>query len=171
MKIRSRITKLIAITMAVAAMAVIGSIWTTQAQGGRLYLATDVGVYGFIPGQSLSFSVANLRTQEEGGGPVRVQAYIYDSYGNLLSQTDPVEVPPRQFRTIRFNRDDLRVAGEPGTGRVQVQPDFQFQADANQSFSPEDLSFTMELVNNSTGATAGTATPKFHLMRHTNATR
>ena len=171
MKLPNRISKLLAITLAVAAMAVGGSIWTTEAQGGMLFVATDVGVYGFIPGQSLSFSVANTRTQEEGGGPVRVQAAIYDSTGRLLSQTDPVEVPPGQFRTIRFNRDDLRVAGEPGTGRVQVQPDFQFQADANQSFSPEDISFTMELVNNSTGATAGTATPKLHLIRHTNAAR
>ena len=172
MKTRNTITKLIAITLAMAAIAVIGSIcWTTEAQHTRLIIATDQSIYGFIPGQSLSFSVANTRTQEEGGGPVRVQAYIYDSYGNLLSQTDPVEVPPRQVRTIRFNRDDLRVAGELGTGRVQVQTDFQFQADANQSFSPEDLSFTMELVNNSTGATAGTAIPKLHLIRHTNAAR
>ena len=48
-------------------------------------------------------------------------AYIYDSNGNLLSRTDPAEVPAGQFRPLRFNRDDLPVAGEEGTGRLQVR--------------------------------------------------
>lgn len=163
MKTRITIMTLIIIAMAVAAMALTDSSWAAGRAGaadnpdGGLQLeitrSLRGALYGFIPGQSLSFSVANTRTQEEGGGPVRVTAYIYDSTGNLLRQTDPVEVLPGQFRTLKVKREDLRVAGEPGTGRVQVQTDFQFQADANQSFSREDLSVSMELVNNLTGGT------------------
>jgi hypothetical protein len=160
---RNTITKLITLTMAVAAIAVIGSSWAAGRAGaadqpdGGLQLEITHSLrgapYGIIPGQSLSFSVANTRTQEEGGGTVRVTSYTYDSTGNLMRQTDPVEVPPGQFRTLKVKREDLRVAGEPGTGRVEVQTDFQFQADANQSFSGEDLRISLELVNNLTGGT------------------
>jgi hypothetical protein len=44
MKRRNTITKLIAMTMAVAAIAVIGSIWTTQAQHTRLIFSKYQGI-------------------------------------------------------------------------------------------------------------------------------
>ena len=161
MKIQNTITKLIAITMAVAAIAIIGSSWAA----GRASAAGQVAMgdgsvrfisppIGFIHGQSLSLSLANPRTEEEGGEPVRVQAYIYDSYGNLLSRTDPAEVPAGQFRTFVFNRDDLRVAGEPGTGRLQVSPGIGIlRSRDGGSTWPNNIPASMELVDNRTGAT------------------
>jgi hypothetical protein len=164
MKTRNTITKLIAITMAVAAIAIIGSSLTAgraraagQQDGGlQLEMSRSLrhALYGFIPGQSLSCSVANTPTQEEGGGPVRVQAYIYDSFGKLLSRTDPVEVPEGQFRTLRFNRDELPLAGEPDTGRVQVRAVIQV-AFMDGSVRPFRLPVSIELVDNRTGATIG----------------
>ena len=47
---------------------------------------------GFIHGQRLSYTFSN--PNEEGNQPVRVQAYIYDATGRLLTQTDPVELKP-----------------------------------------------------------------------------
>ena len=151
MKTRSTITKLIAITMAVAAMAVIGSSWTTEAQG-RLYVATDVGIYGFVHGETARFSVAYPSTTEEGTEPVRVQAYIYDSLGRLVSQTDPVEVRPGQFRTFDFNRDDLPLAGEEGTGRLQLRGVIQV-AFMDGSVRHVKLPVSMEVMDNRTGQT------------------
>ena len=153
MKRRNTITKLIAITMAVAAMAVVGSIWTTEAQG-RLYVATDVGIYGFVHGETARFSVAYPSTTEEGSQPVQVQAYIYDSLGRLVSQTDPVEVRPGQFRTFDFNRDDLPLAGEEGTGRLQVRAGIQV-ALMDGSVRHVKLPVSMEVMDNRTGATKG----------------
>ena len=153
MKTRNTITKLIAITMAVAAMAVVGSIWTTQAQG-RLYVATDVGIYGFVPGETARFSVAYPSTTEEGTEPVRVQAYIYDSTGRLLSQTDPVELLPGQFRYFDINRDDLPLAGEEGTGRLQARGVIQV-AFMDGSVRNVKLPVSMEVMDNRTGATKG----------------
>ena len=106
--------------------------------------------------------MANTRTQEEGGRPVRVQAYIYDSNGNLLSQTDPVQVPAGQFRTLRFNRDDLPVAGEEGTGRLQVRSGIQV-ALMDGSVRPVKLAVSTELVDNRTGATIGYANSEYIL--------
>ena len=105
---------------------------------------------GFIPGQRLSYSFFN--PNEEGSQPVRVQAYIYDATGRLLTQTDPVELRPGQSHTFNIDRDDLRVAGEPSTGRLQVRADIQV-ALMDGSVRPFKLPVSMELVDNRTGAT------------------
>ena len=152
MKTRSTITKLIAITLAVAAIAVIGSSWTTRAQHTRLIFATDQGIYGFVPGQTARFSVAYPNTTEEGTEPVQVQAYIYDSLGRLVTQTNPVEVRPGQFRTFDFNRDDLPLAGEEGTGRLQVRGVIQV-AFMDGSVRHVKLPVSMEVMDNRTGQT------------------
>jgi hypothetical protein len=105
----------------------------------------------FIPGQRLRYSFFN--PNEEGSQPVRVQAYIYDSYGNLLSQTDRVELQPGQFHAFDIYRDDLRVAGEVGTGRLEVRAGIQVVL-MDGSVRYVKLPVWMEVVN-STGSTAG----------------
>jgi hypothetical protein len=114
-------------------------------------LIHEVGhVLGFIPGQRVSYSFLN--PNEEGSKPVRVQAYIYDSYGNLLTRTDPVEVAAGHLHTFDLHRDDLRVAGEPGTGRLQVRAGIQLVL-MDGSVRHLKLRVSMALVDNHTGAT------------------
>jgi hypothetical protein len=157
MKIRSRITKLIAITMAVTTLAVVGYIGTAEAQNVRVYSGT--AIVGFIPGQSLHCSMAYLNGSEE-AGPVRVQAYVYDATGRLLSRTDPVELRRGQFNTYNIDRDGLPVEGEARTRRAQVRVEFQFQVDASQTLiSDKDFLVTVEGVNNSSGGSYFTGTP------------
>jgi hypothetical protein len=107
-------------------------------------------VIGLIHGQSLRYSFFN--PNEEGSQPVRVQAYIYDSYGNLMTQTDPVELRPGQFQTVDVNRDDLRVAGEKDTGRLQVRAGIQVML-MDGSVRSVNLPISIEIVNNRTGST------------------
>lgn len=107
---------------------------------------------GFIPGQRLSYTFSN--PNEEGSQPVRVQAYIYDATGRLLTQTDPVELLPGESYTANINRDDLRVAGEEKTGRLQVRAGIQV-ALMDGSVRPVRLSVSMEVVENRTGITSG----------------
>jgi hypothetical protein len=147
---RNSITKLITLTMALAAIAVIGSSWTTQAQQVRVFKGTALA--GFIPGQSLHCSMAYVGRPEEGGGPVRVTAYVYDSAGNLLSRTDPVELRLGQFHTYVIDRDGLPVEGDARTRRAQVRVEFRFQVDARQTLSPaENFLATVETVENRSG--------------------
>src|ERR1044072_5282882 len=98
MKRRNIIMKQPTIILALAAMVIASSFWTAAAQTFTTLKGSTL--VGFIPGQTLRISMANLRSPEEYSQPVRVQAYIYDSYGNLLRQTDSVDVRPGQFHTF-----------------------------------------------------------------------
>ena len=105
---------------------------------------------GFIPGQRLSYTFFN--PNEEGSQPVRVQAYIYDATGRLMTQTDPVELRPGQAHIFDVNYDDLRLAGEKLTGRVQVRAGIQV-ALMDGSVRHVKIPVGMQLVDNSTGRT------------------
>lgn len=155
---RNSITKLITLTMAVTAIAVISSSWTTQAQHVKVFKGTALA--GFTPGQSLHCSMAYLGRSEEGGGTVQVTTYVYDAAGRLLSRTDPVELRRGQFLTSIIDRDGLPVEGAARTRRAQVRVEFQFQVDASQTLiSDKDFLVTVEGVNNSTGGSYFTGTP------------
>ena len=155
MKTRSTITKLIAMTMAVAAMAVIGSIcWTTEAQHTRLIFATDYGVWGFVHGQTARFSVAYPSTTEESTAPVRAQVTLYDARGNEVARSREVEVLPRQFGIFDFDRDDLPLAGEPGTGRLEVRAGIQVIF-MDGSVRHVKLPVTREVWDTRTGSNSG----------------
>ena len=80
--------------------------------------------------------------------------YVYDSYGNLLKQTDPVVLRPGDFHALDIYRDDLLVPGEERTGRLQVREGVQV-ALMDGSVRPVKLSVSMEVVDNRTGSTSG----------------
>ena len=79
MKIRNTITKVVTLTMVVAAMAVIGSTVTAEAQHVRVF--DGISLVGVIPGQMLRFSVLNLNAPEPGSRPARAQVLLYDVGG------------------------------------------------------------------------------------------
>ena len=78
---------------------------------------------GFKPGQSLRYTF--IYPKEEGSQPVRVQAYVYDQTGRLLTQTDPVKLEPGQSYTATINHEDLPAEGDNGTERLQVRADIR----------------------------------------------
>lgn len=105
---------------------------------------------GFIPGQMLRYSVFN--PNEDGSQPVQVQAYTYDSYGNLLSQTAPVKLEPGQGHIIVIDRYDLPAAGDMKTKRLQVRTGIQVVL-MDGSVRHVNLPVSMELVDKTTGTT------------------
>ena len=106
----------------------------------------------FVPGERLSFTFIN--PNEEGSEPVRVLAYIYDAPGRLISQTQPVELKPGESYTAIINRDDLRVAGDDATGRLEVRAGIQVVL-LDGSVRPVKLAVSMERVDNRTGSSSG----------------
>ena len=131
----------------------------TGATGGNL-LTHELGHYldtstpgltsiGFIPEQRLSLTVLN---PEEGGAPVRAQAYIYDATGRLITRSAEVDLRAGQSNTFEFNRADLPLAGEEGTGRLQVYAGIQVVL-LDGSVRPFELPVWLELVDSRTGGT------------------
>ena len=156
MKTRSTITKLIAITMAVAAMAVAGTTWMAERAGaaGRQDI-NDIYVFrspvGIIPEQSLRVSVGN--TANSAGSRFVYIYYVTNSAGVPLYESERIQVPPEEFRFSDVSREDLNTEGEPGTGRAQVMVTVTIIAPPGSN--PEDFLASMEVMDNRTGATKG----------------
>lgn len=55
------------------------------------------------------------------GGSIKVAAPVYAASGDLLAQTAEVEIAEGGFHSFDINRDDIALAGEPRTGRLQVR--------------------------------------------------
>ena len=106
----------------------------------------------FLPGQRLSYSFLN--PNEEGSQPVCVRGYIYDTHGNVITQTDPVELRPGESHTINVNRDDLPLTGEEKTGRLEVRTVVQV-AFMDASVRHIKVPVWVEVVENRTGVTTG----------------
>ena len=104
----------------------------------------------FLHGQRLSYSFFN--PNEEGSQPVRVGTYTYDAAGRLMAQTDPVELRPGETYISNIDRDDLQVAGEERTGRLQVRVAIRIVL-MNGSERAVNVPVWMELVDNRTGST------------------
>jgi hypothetical protein len=103
---------------------------------------------GVLTGHRLSYSLFN--PNEEGSQPVRATAYVYDSYGNLLKQTDPVVLRPGQLHNWIFNHDEL--------GGRQVRASIQVVL-MDGSVRHAKLPVSFELVNNGTGRTVAGGGP------------
>jgi len=78
---------------------------------------------GVVRGETLRLTASNGNEPGSRGGsePVFAMATLYDAHGNPIAQSVEVEIPAGEFRSIEFDRDNLHLAGEPGTGRVQVR--------------------------------------------------
>lgn len=154
MKSRSRITKLIVITMAMAAIAVIGSSLVAGRAGaaGRQDV-NDIYVYrtlvGIIPGQGIRVSVGN--TAETPGSTVTWTYKVTNTGGVPLYESEWRYVPVRRFSFSDVSREDLNTEGEPRTRRAEVMVTLTLQAPAGSN--PDDYIGSLELIDEGTGGT------------------
>ena len=150
------ITKLIAIAMAVATIAVIGSSRAAGRVGAAglsdpdMYVKFGSRPVGIIPEQKLRITVGGAANSSTRGW-FRYQTT--NPSGAPLYESEWIEVPPGEFRFSDVSRRDLNTEGEPGTGRAQVMVSVTVQAPAGSN--PEDYICSLEVVNNRTGATTG----------------
>ena len=131
-------------------------IYTSAAQTtGTFRLTFNGASLGLAPGQTLRLTALNGNDPGSRGGsePVHALATLYDAHGSPIAQSAEVEIPAGEFRSIEFDRDDLGLAGEPGTGRVQVRSRIRYRflaiVDRTQLSPPSS-----EILDKSTGMTA-----------------
>jgi hypothetical protein len=110
------------------------------------------GLLGLAPGQSLRASVANLNESGQ-RRLLRARIRLYGADGALIAQSDELIIPPGEFRSYDFHRSALPLAGEPGAGRLQVAVTYLFKVDGVDG-TAASVSATLELVDNSAGATS-----------------
>ncbi|MCM3900159.1 MAG: hypothetical protein ND866_00480 [Pyrinomonadaceae bacterium] len=111
--------------------------------------------WGMVGGQTARFSVFNQiePSERERLGPVFIQVMLFDASGAVIATSDEIAIPPGEFRSVDFNRDDLPVSHEPG-GRVQTRAQVRYRSfylvDRTRAvgFAP-----SIELIDNSTGRT------------------
>ena len=112
--------------------------------------------WGMVRGQTTRFSVSNpLELSEwERSGPVFFQVMLVDETGAVIATSEERAVPPGEFRSVDFDRDDLPLAGSIG-GRVQARAEIRYR-----SFAIIDrtqmtrLPTSIELIDDATGQTA-----------------
>lgn len=109
---------------------------------------------GLARGQTLRVNVSNENEPgaRSGSEPVFALATLYDARGNTLAQSAEVAMRAGEFRSLDFNRDDLHLTGEPGTGRVQVRAQIRYRSffivDRTQLTPP-----ALEVIDKSSGKT------------------
>ncbi len=112
---------------------------------------TSIGstaLMGLARGEMLRFTAFNPGSTGERGESIRMQMKLYDAQGEVIAASAEVMIPPGQFRFVDFKRDDLPIAGDPGTGLLQVrtQPLWGLR-----SRSRIDVATSLEVVNSTTG--------------------
>ncbi|HKQ72971.1 MAG TPA: hypothetical protein VJ810_04530 [Blastocatellia bacterium] len=76
---------------------------------------------GLAAGQSLRFTLFLPNgTYLPNGTPVRARVKLHDERGAVIAQSYEATIAAGQFRYFIFYRNDIPLAGEAGTGRIQL---------------------------------------------------
>jgi len=111
---------------------------------------------GLARGEMMRFTSFNPRETESGrrNASIRMRLRLFNPDGTALIESSELEIPPGEFRSINFNRDELLVAGEPGTGRAQIRTVALWSCRYSGRYV---INTSLEIVDN-TGATRSVAT-------------
>jgi hypothetical protein len=157
MKTRNTLSKLVTITMALAACLLVGAGWLerveaqTSEENVRLVSYETIGI---VEGQRIRLTVGST---EQSAGTARLSFSYYLAHGTNATSRIPVyesewiPVQPGEFRFFDLVRKDLNVEGEPRTGRVQVIIRATIIAPAGSK--PANFPGALEVINELTGAT------------------
>ena len=100
------------------------AINTGTAQDTHVDLYKNIWITGLARGQTLLYTWANPNdpnTQQREFEPLRIQVKLLAADESVIAQTAAAAVGAGQFQSFDFNRDQINLPGEPGTGRLQVR--------------------------------------------------
>jgi hypothetical protein len=110
--------------------------------------------WGMAYGQTTRISMENPASSERDGRPLFVQVTLFDATGESIAVSDEIAIPAGESRSVDFNRDDLYVAGEPGSGRLQTRAQIRYRGffivDRTKAIL---LRSSVEMIDNGTGRT------------------
>ena len=130
------------------------NITAAQTPTGTFRLTFNGQTTGIARGQTLRLTASNGNEPASpgGGGRVLAQAILFDAHGATIAESREVDIPPGEFRSFDFDRDQLSLEGEPATGRVQARSQIRYRffsiVDRTQLSRP-----SIEIIDNNTGMT------------------
>ncbi len=134
-----RITRLA--VLALSALCFLQVLVRAQGMTGVIIIFPSVGL---APDQRLRLTLFN-----RAGDPLRAQAQIHHSGGILVGLGDG-SVRAGAFHSFDFNRSDIPLAGEDGTGRLQLRASFRIEM-AQPRKKMGGLAVSMETISISDG--------------------
>ena len=121
-------------------------------QKRQITIVQDLGVVGFVPGQTLSFTLSN---PEDSGVSFRGHVKILDGT-RVVFETPEVEIGPGQFHSFEINRSDISLPGDPRTGRFRAAGRLLGVRKASVERAKariDKLPLSIEIVDNDSGKT------------------
>jgi hypothetical protein len=108
--------------------------------------------WGMARGQTARFTIFNPSepvNTELTRQVTFVEVMLMDARGAVIAQSDEIAIPPGEFRSVDFKREDLPVAGERAQMRAQVRYRSFYLVDRTRAigFPPASI----ELIDNDTG--------------------
>jgi hypothetical protein len=111
--------------------------------------------WGLTRGQTARLSVVNPNApSERERRTIFVQVTLVDQEGDRLAGSDEVAIESGEIRSIEFTRDALPLAGEPGSGRLQIRARVRYRFLALVDRTGQGFPPSVELIDNATGITA-----------------
>ncbi|MCI0390282.1 MAG: hypothetical protein MOB07_16150 [Acidobacteria bacterium] len=123
--------------------------------------------WGMSSGQLARVSVANFAFADgsvRSRDPITVRIKLLDMEGEVIAQSDEIRIEPGKTRFWDVPREQIRLVGDPGTGRVQVRArihaPFKFTSEAGPPFPfGRPLAPTVEIIDAVTGRTTALYNP------------
>jgi prepilin-type processing-associated H-X9-DG protein len=113
-------------------------------------------IMGLIPGQTLLVTIF-IPPASETGASANGHVKVFSGDGGLLMQSPEQVIQPGKSLSIKINRNEIPLSGEPGTNRAQVRinPSYNpyITVDYTESSRPSPVLVSFEIVDNSTGKT------------------
>lgn len=139
----------------------------------RILYKANIDPFGLAPGQTMRItSLSHWLHPVRYGGTSATESYddgaaqksmlksvvvVFDSQNNPIARTEVV-IPLHEFRSVNINRDDLPLAGEPLTRRLEVRAEVEITLLTTswleaRDFEASPSAISAEVVDNATGRT------------------
>ncbi len=108
--------------------------------------------WGMVSGERVRFTVGNTNepVNTELTRQITIVVELLDARGAVIAQSDEIAIPPGEFRSVDFKRDDLPLAGERVQTRAQVRYRSFYLVDRTRAIG---FPTSIELINDVTGHT------------------
>jgi hypothetical protein len=134
----------------------------SQSFGEQITFTATISTIGLAPGQKLRYTWANLNDPDplkREFEPLRILVRLLAADGGVIAQTETAAVDAEEFQFWDFDRDQISLPGEAGTGRLQSRLEVTVTGQTLRSVTDlkqvilKTFAASVEVIDNSSGRT------------------